>query len=150
VSDGFDVNGEPAEEQLPAIPCERCGGELGYEPWTDGPAICLACNGDAPAPAASFTVGEKIRSLLDVVLRNPEAPKDATAAATLRAFRTAERFGLTKPVARMFPSLDDEEAWHAWLAIATGVCLELTSDGVELDVEACRRAARLVLAELFA
>jgi hypothetical protein len=106
--------------------------------------------GPGPQPGPAFTSGEKVGALLEVVFDNPNPPADARTRAALRAIATARRFRLLKPLADVFPPLEDSEAWDAWIALALGVCLNLVSDGVDVDVDEARRHGATVLGQLFA
>jgi hypothetical protein len=101
-----------------------------------------------PAGPPGFTSGEKIASVLDVVLTGE--PSDPKARAVLSTIRTARRFRLLGPVLEAFPPLEDPAAWDQWLALAAGVALNLISDGVDVDLEAARAVGADVLAQLFA
>jgi hypothetical protein len=116
---------------------------------------CVGAVVDAPAEEVAgeeerFTVGEKIGSLLDLVLNTPRGSDDARTRAALSALKFARRSGLLDRFVVLFPPLEDEDAWHEWITAAVGVALNLTSDGYAVDVEAARELGAQVLGALYA
>jgi hypothetical protein len=144
VSDAFPT--DPPEVDGPGEPApgpEQIGQDANVEPAVDTGAAA-----EAAAPVDSFTSGEKIRSLVDLVLNAP--PPDARTRSAVAAIKTAQRFRLLRPILDTFPPLDDPQAWDEWIATAVGVALNLVSDGVDVDVDELERQGALILGQLFA
>jgi hypothetical protein len=95
-----------------------------------------------------FTAPEKISSVVERVLSAPTAG-DPKLAAAMRALRAGRRFGLFGPLLALLPPADDPAQWDSFLVLATGLALNLTSDGVDVDVDQAREAGAQLLAELY-
>jgi hypothetical protein len=143
VSDAFPP--DPPEVDGPGEPAP--GPEQIRQDANVEPAVDTGAAAEAAAPVDSFTSGEKIRSLLDLVMNAP--PPDARTRSAVAAIKTAHRFRLLRPILDTFPPLDEPGEWDEWIAVAVGVALNLVSDGVEVDVDELERHGALVLASLF-
>jgi hypothetical protein len=125
-------------------------GELADPVSEGGPAADptgIASGAIAAAGPPSFTSAEKLRAVLDAAQRGLAADSSSTARMMRRAIAAAGRFGLLEQL--RLPSWEEPEEWDQRLALAIGLGLELMSDGVELDIEAARGAARQALHVLF-
>lgn len=102
-----------------------------------------------PGAPARFSTSDKLGSVLMQALERAHADTGSGGRA-VRTLERAWRWGIFRPLRELFPSLEDEETWSQLLAISAGLALELQADGTELDIEACRQAARDLLANLYA
>lgn len=118
-------------------PAEPAAGESG--PAEDGARV---------PPAPGYGAGEKIASLVDHFLQAPPSAS-ADVRAAMSAIRAAHRFRLLRPVLALFPETSEHAEWDQRIAAFVGIALNLTSDGVDLDVDACRQAGALILADLY-
>jgi hypothetical protein len=114
------------------------------DPGADAASLAAPASG----PEEPFTVGEKIRSVLEALLAATDRAEGETGAA-LSVLRWLIRSRwIAGRILPLFPPLEDEQAWHSWLTVAAGLALNLTSDGYELDVDEARAVGREILAEL--
>lgn len=103
---------------------------------------------EPPPSELAFTAPEKISAVVREVLARPAADPKVGAILAVITSPIGDRF-LLRPMLALLPPLDAAEEWDAWLAILAGCALELSSDGVELDVTAARDDARMLLQALF-
>jgi hypothetical protein len=104
-------------------------------------------NGGAPEPER-FTAPEKVVSVARAVAARPSAdPKVSALVAVLNS--RVGRSLITDRLLELLPPLDDPEEWDQFLAMMVGVALNLTSDGLELDTDACRQAGAELLGRVF-
>jgi hypothetical protein len=105
-------------------------------------------NGGAPELPERFTAPEKVVSVARAVAARPSSdPKVSALVAVLNS--RVGRSLITDRLLELLPPLDDPEEWDAFLAMMVGVALNLTSDGLELDVDACRQAGAELLGRVF-
>lgn len=150
---GFTYDIEAGRGELTPVverTCTRCGCSdsracPGGCSWvTLDPPVCSNCAGLAEP---GFTVGEKLASLLDAIVTGP-TPDDAGAAYAYRTLRLLVRLPMTRKLGSYFPDLDDEDGWHALIALLVGVLLNLPSDGAQLDLDAAAALGADTLASL--
>ena len=91
-----------------------------------------------------FTVGEKLQTI-GWCLTHAQVDS-GNLGGLLKMLRNAQRFGLLNRITSELPPLEDEDSWHQLIGLVVGALLSLTSDGVELDLEAARIAGAELLA----
>jgi hypothetical protein len=110
-------------------------------------ACCLLCQGELAAGephVCAFTAAEKLQSLIDRVDAVTAASTDARVRLVRQLVKIAGgRLGFRDVILRDPAELD------AMLATTVGLALNLTSDGVTLDPETCRREAAGLLEQLY-
>lgn len=107
-------------------------------------------NGGAPAEPAPerFTAPDKVVSVARAVAARPSADPKVSALVAVLGSRMGRAL-ITDRLLELLPPLDDPDEWDQFLAMLVGVALNLTSDGLELDVDVCRQAGAELLGRVF-
>jgi hypothetical protein len=96
----------------------------------------------------TFTAPEKLASIAHAITSRPTRDPKVNALLAMLTSGLGRRLVLDRAL-ELLPPLDQPDEWDQWLALLVGCALELTSDGVELDVDACREIGRQTIMALF-
>jgi hypothetical protein len=116
----------------------------GSEPYVD----LEPRDANGSAPPVLFTAPDKIVSVARAVAARPGADPKVAALVSVLGSRVGRSL-ITDRLLELLPPLDDPDEWDELLGMLVGVALNLTSDGLELDVDACRSAGAELLGRVF-